>query len=246
MGLKFVKANGVSPGSGDTPLSRPDMRSIKKILGDGNCMFRALSRIVTGSQDQHSVIRAKIVQHMCDEAPLMLAHIVALPGFKECTSVQDSVHKSKMDLLGSWGTDIELLCFAHLTNTCVFTYITVQSNWERFGPHNVDRNRPVNVNAHSVYLCLKADHYELVGSTVKIPNSGHSNCPTVVDLTKESDITKPDSGSKESWPNSKPKEKIPHSEIADPAVAQAAFAASVAAERVARQVWSEYVALMSC
>ena len=106
----------------------------------------------------------------------------------------------------------------------------------------MDSNLPVNLNAYSVYLCLKADHYELVGSTVKIPNSGHSNCPTVVDLTendpnpKESDITKPDSGSKESGPNSKPKEKIPHSEIADPAVAQAAFAA----ERVARQVWREY------
>ena len=68
MGLKFVKPNGVSPGSGDTPLTQPDMRSIKKILGDGNCMFRALSRIVTGSQDQHSVIRAKMVQHMCDDA----------------------------------------------------------------------------------------------------------------------------------------------------------------------------------
>ena len=96
----------MSPGSGDTPLTRPDMRSIKKIQGDGNCMFRALSRIVTGSQDQHSVIRAKIVQHMCDKAPLMLAHIVALPRFKECISVQDYVHKIKMDLLGSWGTDI--------------------------------------------------------------------------------------------------------------------------------------------
>ena len=147
------------------------------------------------------------------------------------------VHKSKMDLVGSWGTDIELLCFAHLTNTCVFTYITVQSNWEWFGPHNMDRNLPVNVNAHSVYLCLKNDHYELVGSTVKIPNSGHSNGPTVVDLTendlkpKEPDIAKPDSGSKD---NSKPKE---HS---DSAVAQAAFAARVAAEKVARQVWSEY------
>ena len=172
-GPQVYEGYGVSPGSGDTPLTRPDMRSIKKIQGDGNCMFRALSRIVTGSH----VIRAKIVQHMSDKAPLMLAHIVALPSFKECTSVQDYVHKTKMDLLGSWGTDIELLCFAHLTNTCVFTYITVQSNWERFGPHNVDRNLPVNVNAHSVYLCLKADHYELVGSTVKIPNSGHSNCP---------------------------------------------------------------------
>ena len=57
MGHKFVKANGVSPGSGDTPLTRPDMRSIKKILGDGNCMFRALSCIVTNSQDLSSVLK---------------------------------------------------------------------------------------------------------------------------------------------------------------------------------------------
>ena len=37
MGLKFVKANGVSPGSGDTLLTWPDMimRSIKKIRGGG-------------------------------------------------------------------------------------------------------------------------------------------------------------------------------------------------------------------
>ena len=120
-------------------------------------MFRALPRIVTSSQDQHSVIHAIIVQHMSDEAPLMLAHIVSLPSFKECTIVQKYVHKTQKDVFGTWGTDIELLCFAHLTNTCVFIYITVQSNWERFGPHNVDRNLPVNVNAHSVYVCFKAD-----------------------------------------------------------------------------------------
>ena len=96
---------------------------------------------------------------------------------------------------------------------------------------------------HIQSICLKADHYELVGSTVKIPNSGHSNGPAVIDLTendpkpKESDIAKPDSGSRH---NSQPEENIPHSEMAGPAVARAAFAASVAAERVARRVWSEY------
>ena len=93
---------------------------------------------MTCSQDQHSVI--KLVQHMSDEAPLMLAHILAIPGFKKCTSVQEYVHKTLMDVIGNWGTDTQLLYFAHLTNTCVFSYITVQSNRERFGPHYVNRN----------------------------------------------------------------------------------------------------------
>ena len=52
----------------------------------------------------------------------MFAHILALPGFKECISVQEYVHKTKMDVIVTCGSDIELLLFAHLTNTCVLTY----------------------------------------------------------------------------------------------------------------------------
>ena len=55
LGLQFEWPNGVSAGSSKTPLTRPDMRKIKKITGDGNCMFRAFSRILTGSERQHQV-----------------------------------------------------------------------------------------------------------------------------------------------------------------------------------------------
>ena len=171
LGLKFERANGVSPGSRDMPLTRPDMRRIKKIKGDGNCMFRSFSCVMTGSQDQHQAIRAKIVRHMRNIDSLMLCHIKNHSGFKDCQSVDEYVQKSKMDKDGTWGTDLELLCFAHLTRTCVFTYLKESGNWYRYGPHNVERSIIVDVTAKSIYLFHPTGHYELVGSTVKAPSS---------------------------------------------------------------------------
>jgi len=51
-------------GRPDLVLTRPDLRSIKKIRGDGNRLFRALSYIITGSEDQHLEIRCAITAHM--------------------------------------------------------------------------------------------------------------------------------------------------------------------------------------
>ena len=44
MGLRFVCTNGVSDSGGPTvTLRRPNVSTLKNTLGDGNCMFRALS-----------------------------------------------------------------------------------------------------------------------------------------------------------------------------------------------------------
>lgn len=174
LGLTFTSPNGVSRGSPDMPLTRPDMRKTKRVLPDGNCMFRSLSRVVTGSQTQHKEIRSVILKHMQDIAPLMLGHI---EGRNSYNSVDEYIEKSKMENDMTWGTDLELLCFAHLTNTCVFTYCVESSNWARYGPHNVDRSLPVDLSVQSIYLCHPPGHYDLVGCTVNVPTSNvpHNN-----------------------------------------------------------------------
>ena len=48
LGLQFDRSNGASPGSGNLPLTHPD--KIKTIVGDGNCMFRSLSYILSRVQ----------------------------------------------------------------------------------------------------------------------------------------------------------------------------------------------------
>ena len=48
MGLRFHGKNRVRPGGPNIPLTAPDMRTVKHIKGDGNCLFRALAYIMTG------------------------------------------------------------------------------------------------------------------------------------------------------------------------------------------------------
>ena len=62
LGLRFVSENGSVPGGPDVPLTHP-VHS-RKMNPDGNCLFRALSYIVTGSQRQHFQLHSLIVEHM--------------------------------------------------------------------------------------------------------------------------------------------------------------------------------------
>ena len=127
--------------------------------------------MVTGSEDQHHAIRTRIVQHMRSIAHLMLGHIKSHTGFNTCQNIDEYLQKSKMAECNTWGSDIELLCFAHLCKVCVFSYSTESSNWDRYGPNNVDRTITVDVTAKSIYLFHPSGHYDVVGSTLKPPNS---------------------------------------------------------------------------
>ena len=60
------------------PLIQP--KQTHPIGGDGNCMFRSESYVMTGSQEhhlevRHLEVRAKTLEHMETIAPLVLGHI---------------------------------------------------------------------------------------------------------------------------------------------------------------------------
>ena len=57
--LEYRGPNGIASGSPSTPLTNPT--GFKNIRGDGNCMFRAFSFIITGSEDQHMLVRHAII-----------------------------------------------------------------------------------------------------------------------------------------------------------------------------------------
>ena len=48
-------------GGPDVILTRPDLRFLRSIGGDGNCMFRSLSYVISGSEEHHFEIRLAIV-----------------------------------------------------------------------------------------------------------------------------------------------------------------------------------------
>ena len=59
LGLVYCRPNGVIPGSHATLLTLPNI--FHDICGDGNCLFRSFSLIITGSLEQHMLVRAAIV-----------------------------------------------------------------------------------------------------------------------------------------------------------------------------------------
>ena len=63
LGIEFVAPSNFASrrGGPDTILT---CRSLNKIIGDGNCLFRAFCNIITGSKQQHFALRSAIVYHM--------------------------------------------------------------------------------------------------------------------------------------------------------------------------------------
>ena len=52
------------------PLTQP--KQTHPIGGDGNCMFKSVSYVMTGSQDHHLKVYAKTLKHVETIAPLIL------------------------------------------------------------------------------------------------------------------------------------------------------------------------------
>ena len=64
LGIRFIRPFQRQESGSDMILTRPDMRSLRSIGGDGNCLFRALCYIISGSEAQHEELRSAIVAHM--------------------------------------------------------------------------------------------------------------------------------------------------------------------------------------
>ena len=87
MGLHFHGKNRVRPGGPNIPLTHPDMRTVKKFKGDGNCLFRALAYIITGSEEQHMAVRRAILQHMIHISSLVIM-LLSIPLFKNTLQIR--------------------------------------------------------------------------------------------------------------------------------------------------------------
>ncbi|CAI8035685.1 OVARIAN TUMOR DOMAIN-containing deubiquitinating enzyme 9 [Geodia barretti] len=124
------------------------MRSVRRIQGDGNCLFRAFSYILTGSADQHIGVRHAIIDHMTNNAQYFRGHHLVGYG-----SIQSYIAFTGMDQDGTWGTDIEMLSLAHLFQTPVFSYSQQHGQWQRYSPHDVDRQLMDDI--HQSFLPLQ-------------------------------------------------------------------------------------------
>ena len=104
-------------------------------------------------------LRIAILDHMISIAHLLLdAHV-------QHSSIQAYIQESKMNMNGTWGTDIEILTFASLCQANVYVYGTRSGNWV-IHPPSLSVN-DIDVSIESVYLLHSGDHYDVVSSVTK-------------------------------------------------------------------------------
>lgn len=135
--LVFKKKSGPSGRTNKSYKNTSEPLAVQPIVGDGNCLFRALSFAITGDEEQHAVVRSLI----CD--------------FLESTGHQKA---GEMRQNKVWGTTTEILAAAEMfqLNVCV---------WASFGRvHTWHIHKPKGDTAtQSVYLENKTgNHFNVV------------------------------------------------------------------------------------
>ena len=182
LGLGFCGPNRITPGSPNAPLANPV--GFKNIRGDGNCMFRSLSFIITGSEDQHMDVRRAIIRHMRDignvlwesQISPLLNNLRSIgevsvgnnqsPNADHMAGINQYIAATRMDHDKTWGSEVEIMVLAHLLDTAVYSYDTARG-WNRYTPANVYGQFDVSTRVNSqmaMYVRYNINHYDVVTS----------------------------------------------------------------------------------
>ena len=79
--------------------------------------------------------------------------------------------KLKMQILGSWGTDMEIFLAAQLLTTDIFVYRDSLQCWNKFSGYGFNTKKDVHeLTPRRLYLRLHHDHFQPVLKVDKVKN----------------------------------------------------------------------------
>ena len=144
------------------PLTEPSIKICKptrfvKIDPDGNCLFRALSVVLTGSPESHIYLRMVLCRHISSDKEKYSKGILEAATVEEYIKTMIRPCNDPLDT-EKWGSHIELIIFADILGTDIFTYMSVNHEWKRFKTKNPDLTTPYC----ALYLRNKGCHYDVV------------------------------------------------------------------------------------
>ena len=146
LGIRFVCSTGFQPGSPDTVLTRPDLRSLRNVGADGNCR-----------ETQHMEIREGILSYMLTIQHLLIGH--------DSTGHANFMVPFNVHSVG-WLEMVPgvLMLFSHMFNFNVYVFDAGSNTWTVFSPVNIERRLPRIHNIMSAYLYLRNSHFYVVAS----------------------------------------------------------------------------------
>ena len=89
----FVRGNGRRHVTDMRTLPTNKPLRTSRIKGDGNCLFRTFSKILTGNQDDHGLLRTMTVSNIMDNLTTMR---------QVSPNIAQHLHTSNMISLGTW------------------------------------------------------------------------------------------------------------------------------------------------
>ncbi|KAK3096290.1 hypothetical protein FSP39_025381 [Pinctada imbricata] len=130
-------------------------RMTEPVRGDGNCFFRAICSLITGSESDHMDVRKAVTQHVSDHPNLYRTFLESRGGMTKYLNVMKQSRE--------WATDTEIMATATLLKSVVMVYFPCQVGtrfeyrWQEFKPlDNPDITYPI------IYLANKNEHFEPV------------------------------------------------------------------------------------
>ena len=122
----------------------------QKIVGDGNCFFRAVSQAISGTQRYHVKFRRAVVRHL-ERNPVAYEGILR----SEYSSMSEYLNVSRMGYVGSWATELEIQAAADCLGVSVFTFFN--DRWLEYSC------KTRHLSNEAVYLeNCNSNHYETV------------------------------------------------------------------------------------
>ena len=138
---------------------------IFQIIGDGNCLFRALSLAFCQTENMHCVIRSYIVNHTLDANFTAVLQTFCERNVSNGMQFQHYLQSMQQD--GHWGTEIEIIAAAHLFDCsimCCSRYgLSGSLCIQHFTPHFVLSASCATTCDHPVIYLVNSsgNHYEL-------------------------------------------------------------------------------------
>ena len=155
LGLKYCGQNGVARGGPEVCLTNPV--SVKRIRGDGNCFYRSIVYIITGSQEEHPAMRKAIVNHMRATGDQLI--------MRQGVGVEQYIAESSVENNGEWATETEMYAACHLLRTVIYSYIQAQGVWRCMHPRLMDNTLAErDISKMGIYIDNPPNHFEVVQS----------------------------------------------------------------------------------
>ena len=149
------------------------------MTGDGACLFRAISKAVTGTQSNHRAVRLALINFMLhQENAIRFARYLFAPIYntqeKALKCLESYIESSGMHRITSWGSDKEIVVAATLfqANINIFCSYGSKRSWTTVGPafFNSTCMPKANVELYLYHRGKREDRHYDVGENTQQPD----------------------------------------------------------------------------